>query len=67
MYAVIVSHNLKTGETNWSRFEGRDCIDRAWAMKAAIEDDFPGCIWGVLADEAAKVARGDDLCKALGL
>ena len=53
MNAALISINFTTGEINHTLFDGEFSIERCHALRKSIESDFPGCTWGVIADEEA--------------
>ena len=57
MKAALISLNFDTGEIHYQQFEGEDCINDAHDFKSCIVNDFPGSVWGVVADYEAKKAR----------
>lgn len=60
MRAVLFTYVPATGETMATEFdEGPDPVERAYGLKAGIEDDWPGAIWAVGADREAKEAHGE--------
>lgn len=66
MIAVLFAYIPSTGENFANVFdEGPDPVAKAWGLKAGIEDDWPGAIWSVGADEEAKRAHGDASMTAL--
>lgn len=52
--AALVSVNLLTGEVKCQVFDGEDAIQKCHSFRMAIEDDFPNCEWGVIANDEAR-------------
>lgn len=66
MIAVLFCYVPSTEKTMSQVIDwGDNPIDQAWALKASLEDDWPGAIWSVGADEEAKRVTGLARMKAL--
>lgn len=60
--AVLFSYDPETGEStadplNGLHSSGEDPITWAFALKASIEDDFPGRMWAVVGNDDAQELR----------
>lgn len=66
MIAVLFTYDPKTERSFATAFtEGPDPVASAWGLKAGIEDDWPGAVWSVGADQEAKEAHGQTLMTRL--
>lgn len=66
MMAVLFTYVPSTGQNFATAIDyGDNPIGQAWALKAGIEDDWPGAIWSVGADEEARKVCGDARMKSL--
>jgi hypothetical protein len=69
--AVLFGYNPATGETTGDPLvgvhesTGMDPISWAWALHESIKGDFPGWLFAVTGNDAAKKLRGDALVKAV--
>lgn len=60
--AVLVTYNLKTGETLGDKCNS---IDEAWGLWHSIKDDFKNCLAGVLANGVARKNRAEKFVEGL--
>jgi hypothetical protein len=64
--AVLFTYVPSTGQNFATPIDyGDNPIEQAWALKAGLENDWPGAIWSVGADDEARKARGDATMKSL--
>jgi hypothetical protein len=58
-YAAVLTHIPDTGETFYTPFDGPDPCKLAERFKESEEErgDFPGSLWTIVANEAAKAIR----------
>lgn len=68
MLAVLFTFVPSTGQTMGTPVDwGENPIESAWALKASLEDDWPGALWSVAADaEAQAVAANARMKQLLG-
>lgn len=68
-YAAALAHNPRTGETTHTTYrsdEGHhDPVQRARALRDSCEDDFPGWIWSLAANERALTISAERRTAAL--
>jgi hypothetical protein len=68
--AVLFSYDPTSGEHTADPLVGRhpsgmDPISWAFALKESIEDDFPGRLWSVTGNDAARDLRSEALVDAV--
>ena len=68
--AVLFSYDPETGEHSVDPLvglhsSGDDPVTWALGLKASIEDDFPGRLWAITANDEARALRGDRLVEKL--
>lgn len=68
-YAAVLTHNPRTGETNYTAYrsdEGHENPKRnAIALRESCEDDFPGWIWTLACNDRAIKVYSDWLVESL--
>jgi hypothetical protein len=57
MKAVLVTVDWKNKRVLADFFTGKNCIEKAQNMRAALRNDFPGCEHAIIPNEEANLAH----------